>query len=52
MYNMLLICNYLKTACARAVHVGMTAKHHCALGEKDKPCAAPTSRNSITEGGE
>lgn len=49
---MLLICNCLKAACARAVHVGTTAKHHCALGEKEKPCAALTSRNSITEGGE
>lgn len=48
---MLLICNCLKAACARAVHVGATAKHHCALGEKEKPCAALTSRNSITERG-
>ena len=49
MYNMLLICNCLKTACVRAMCVGMTEKHHCRLRDKPEPCVAPTSRNSIAE---
>ena len=47
MYNMLLICNYLTTACVRALCVGMTEKHRCRLGDKDKPRAAqPLERAS------
>ena len=38
--NMLLICNYLTTARVRALCVGKTEKHHCPLGNKDKPRAA------------
>ena len=40
MCNMLLICNYLTTARERALCVGKTEKHHCPLGDKDKPRAA------------